>query len=234
MPIQQNPPSIARWRRLSLRLMVHLRSAVLQAVCSLWHSHSLRNRAQDCQHDPEFQTSHGNMWAHQTVCDKKKGGCGAITSYAPSLKAIAAREQRQRKKTSSTGNTLEARALRAASDDTTWEGTAYNTCSRCLRGMSPFTTTCGQTILRCEGWNNPDQTLKCTFIKALQGEALPCGPTKKNVPTDISGTSASGSGNKGSSSSRSATSSGKPDKTTVISTADQAKMEREKSCNRTS
>ena len=66
---------------------------------------------------------------------------------------------------------------------------------RCVRCQRVFQLSMGygnQKILKCTGWNLPPKsTTRCTMIKALPGEFLPCGPTRQE--NDISRT---GSGNR--------------------------------------
>ena len=87
-----------RWRRLALRCLVHVTRASWQIVLDSWQQTSSRIAQTECTHLPELLVHRANQWASMDVCDKKRGGCGAIMNYVHSAASIAHKEAKARMK----------------------------------------------------------------------------------------------------------------------------------------
>ena len=167
-----------RWRRLALRCLVHVTRASWQIVLDSWHQDSSRIAQTECTHLPELLIHRANQWASMDVCDRKRGGCGAIMNYVHSAASIAHKEAKSRMK----GKKKEVTTIsqRAA-------------CPRCDRELYVFNTASGP-ILRCRGWTLAGTP--CTLIKACHnGVIVPGG--LQNTNRTGGGNSASGSGGPG-------------------------------------
>ena len=79
---------IRRWRRLILRCRLLLRQAALRAVSLLWHVASSRVLQEECLHNEEYLRRTSNMWAEQMICERQRGGCGAVLTNIPTAEAI--------------------------------------------------------------------------------------------------------------------------------------------------
>ena len=86
------------WRRLALRCLVHVTRASWQIVLDSWLRASSRIAQTECTHLPELLVHHANQWASMDVCDRKRGGCGAIMNYVHSAASIAHKEAKARMK----------------------------------------------------------------------------------------------------------------------------------------
>ena len=168
VPWEDLPIQLKRWRRLALRCMVHIARGALSIVCSQWHSVSVDLRLQECTHPPECHRNHSNAYAHQLICEIKKGGCGAIINYIHTPEAVSRRAHAKSKaRQRAQAKPISVRAEQIAEYD------EDSFCPRCGRTFHSFQTQSGQTILRCDGWKT--QTNTCTFIKARVGEILRVG-----------------------------------------------------------
>ena len=87
-----------RWRRLALRCLVQVTRASWQIVLDSWHQASSRIAQTECTHLPELLIHRANQWASMNVCDRKRGGCGAIMNYCHSAASIAHKEAKARMK----------------------------------------------------------------------------------------------------------------------------------------
>ena len=63
-----------RWRRLTLRCLVHVTQAAWQAVIDMWQETSYRIAQTECTHPPELRVCRANQWASMDVCDRNRGG----------------------------------------------------------------------------------------------------------------------------------------------------------------
>ena len=112
------------------------------------------------------------------VCDRKRGGCGAIMNYVHSAASIAHKEAKARMKGKKKEvTTISQRAVQIVEGAHTKEKEDV-VCPRCDRELYVFNTTSGP-ILRCRG-----RTLAgapCTLIKACQnGVIIPGGLQNTN------------------------------------------------------
>ena len=173
---------LMHWRRLALRCFANITSATWNDACLLWHKTSRSVREKDCLHDPMYLRNAHNRYAAQTICDVNRGGCGAITEYTPTPEAIAQRDAKAKAEASrSTPVPLTRRAGSLATEAP--DPTPADQCDRCGKGLHRYATSYGQEVLRCDGWKTHPRR-QCTFIKALPGESLPCGPRPQaEVPT---------------------------------------------------
>ena len=87
-----------RWRRLALRCLVHVTRASWQIALDSWQQASSRIAQTECTHLPELLVHRANQWASMDVCDRKRGGCGAIMNYVHSAASIAHKEAKARMK----------------------------------------------------------------------------------------------------------------------------------------
>ena len=87
-----------RWRRLALRCLVHVTRASWQIVLDSWQQASSRIAQTECTHLPELLVHRASQWASMDVCDRKRGGCGAIVNYVHSAASIAHKEAKARMK----------------------------------------------------------------------------------------------------------------------------------------
>ena len=190
------PLWVKRWRSIYLKLEVWERAQGGKALLEFWEKNAIPE-LQHCSHPPECLKHSKNGSAESLKCYPKLGGCGAILSYFSSVSAVESKKAAAKKKGGKQGATM----LERLEDP-----------DRCVRCQRVFQLSMGygnQTILKCAGWNLPSKsTTRCTMIKALPGEFLPCGPTRQE--NDISQT---GSGNRGSVVSESARSSISPPST---------------------
>ena len=173
------PLWVKRWRSIYLKLEVWERAQGGKALLGFWEKNAVPE-LQHCSHPPECLKHSKNGSAESLKCYPKFGGCGAILSYFSSVAAIESKKTAARKKGGKQGATM----LERLEDP-----------ERCVRCQRVFQLSMGygnQKILKCTGWNLPSKsTTRCTMIKALPGEFLPCGPTRQE--NDISQT---GSGNR--------------------------------------
>ena len=178
-----------RWRRLTLRCLVHVTQAAWQAVINLWQEASHRIAQTECTHPPELRVCRVNQWASMDVCDRKRGGCGAILNYTPTAMTCAQRntktKAKAKKKDSANINQRAAHIASGALDEKEWD----NVCPRCDRELYVFQTTTGQ-IIRCRGWDLTG--MPCTLIKACQDEAV--NFKDKNISRTKDGNLVTGSG----------------------------------------
>ena len=190
------PLWVKRWRSIYLKLEVWERAQGGKALLEFWESNVIPE-LQHCSHPPELLKVSKNGSAESLKCSEKLGGCGAILSYFPSVAALEKKKCNAKKKGGKSGATM----LERLEDP--------DRCVRCQRVFQLSTGYGNQNILKCTGWSQPlKSTTRCTMIKALPQEFLPCGPTRQE--NDISQT---GSGNRGSAASDSARSSIPPPST---------------------
>ena len=124
------------------------------------------------------------------VCDRKRGGCGAIVNYVHSAASIAHKEAKARMKGKKKEvTTISQRAAQIVEGAHTKEKEDV-ACPRCDRELYVFNTASGP-ILRCRGW-----TLSGTLIKACHNGAIVPGGLQ-NINRTGGGSSASGSGGPG-------------------------------------
>ena len=101
-----------RWRRLALRRLVHVTHAAWQAVTDMWQKTSSRIAETECTHPPELRVRRANQWALMDVCDRKRGGGGAILDYSPTTVVRREKQRTRRKqKTKDFGNISQRAAL---------------------------------------------------------------------------------------------------------------------------
>ena len=179
-----------RWRRLALRCLVHVTRASWQIVLDSWQQASSRIAQTECTHLPELLVHRANQWASMDVCDRKRGGCGAIMNYVHSAASIAHKEAKARMKGKMKEvTTISQRAAQIVEGTHTKEQEDV-VCPRCDRELYVFNTTSGP-ILRCCGWTLAGTP--CTLIKACQnGVIIPGG--LQNTNRTEGGNLASGSG----------------------------------------
>ena len=158
-----------RWRRLALRCLVHVTQAARQAVTEMWQETSSRIVQTECTHPPEFCVRRANHWASMNVCDRERGGCGAVLDFSPTAVACAQREAKTKEKAkakdSATISQRAAQIIIGVSD----EKERDNVCPRCDRELYAFRTASGP-IMRCRGWDLVGTP--CTLIQVCQEEAV--------------------------------------------------------------
>ena len=123
------------------------------------------------------------------VCDRKRGGCGAILNYSPTAMACAQRNAKikeKAKKKDSVNISQRAALIASGALD---EKERDNVCPRCNRELYAFRTAAGP-IMRCRGWDLTGTP--CTLIKACQDEAVNFRDRNTNRTED--GDLATGSG----------------------------------------
>ena len=157
-----------RWRRLTLRCLVHVTQAAWQAVINMWQKTSYRIAQTECTHPPELRVRRANQWASMDICDRKRGGCGAL-NY--SLTAVAraqrnAKIKEKAKKKDSVNISQRAALIASGALD---EKERDNVCPRCNRELHAFRTAAGP-LMRCRGWELTG--MPCTLIMACQDEAV--------------------------------------------------------------
>ena len=150
-----------RWRRFTLRCLVPLTRAAWQAVLDSRHHASSQMAQTECTHSPKILVRRANQWATVDVCDKKRGGCGAITNYYPTAAASAHREAKAKAKEKGKGATISQRAARIVSGGSVEED-KDSACPRCNRELNIFNTASGP-VMRCRGWDLAGT--RCTLIK---------------------------------------------------------------------
>ena len=188
----KHPTSIAHWRRVIIRLEVWKRAQGGKSLLEHWTEKTRRiENAKYCSHPPECQKAYANDWCQAMSCYAKLGGCGAILAYHPTAKALANRRKKAQSR--------RARPMIQRLDDD-----EEDRCPRCERVFQLSMGYGNQTILKCTGWI----INKCTMIKALPHESLPCGPHRQNVSGQP--TSQGGSSNSSGRTSSSAQSSSEP------------------------
>ena len=162
-----------RRRRLALRCLVHVTRASWQIVLDSWQQASSRIAQTECTHLPELLVHRANQWASMDVCDRKRGGCGAIMNYVHTAASIA--------------HKISQRAAQIVEGAHTKEKEDV-ACPRCDRELYVFNTASGP-ILRCRGWTLAGTP--CTLIKAChKGVIIPGG--LQNTNRTEGGNSASG------------------------------------------
>ena len=62
--------------------LAHVTLAAWQAVIDMWQGASYRIAQTECTHPPELRVRRANRWASMDVCDRKRGGCGALLNYS--------------------------------------------------------------------------------------------------------------------------------------------------------
>ena len=182
-----------RWRRLALRCLVHVTRASWQIVLDSWQQTSSRIAQKECTHLPELVIHRANQWASMDVCDRKRGGCGAIMNYVHSAASIAHKEAEARMKGKKKEvTTISQRTAQIVEGAYTKEKEDV-ACPRCDRELYVFNTASGP-ILRCRGLTLAGTP--CTLIKACHnGAVVPEG--LQNTNRTGGGNSASGSGGPG-------------------------------------
>ena len=75
------------WRRFFLRTLVLMNYAQVKAVTDQMEEGASERRLAQCLHPSACLRAHANRYAHQVVCDRKKGGCGAVVVYTPTVEA---------------------------------------------------------------------------------------------------------------------------------------------------
>ena len=170
--------------------MVHVTRASSQIVLDSWQQASSRIAQTECTHLPELLVHRANQWASMDMCDKKRGGCGAIMNYFHLAASIAHKEAKAKtegKKKEDT--TISQRAAQIVESVKTEESKDV-ACPRCDRELHVFNTASGP-ILRCRLAGTP-----CTLIKACHSGAVVPGGFRSTNRTG-GGSSASGSGGPG-------------------------------------
>ena len=163
--------------------------AAWQAVIDMWQGASYRIAQTECTHPPELRVCRANRWASMDVCDRKRGGCGAILNYSPTAMACAQRNAKikvKAKKKDSVNISQRAALITSGALD---EKERDNVCPRCNRELHAFRTATG-LIMRCRGWDLTGTP--CTLIKACQDEAVNFKDKNTNHTED--GDLATGSG----------------------------------------
>ena len=154
--------------RRALRCLVHVTRASWQIVLDSRQQASSRIAQTECTHLPELLVHRANHWASMDVCDRKRGGCGAIMNYVHSAASIAHKEAKARMKGKKKEvTTISQRAAEIVEGAHTKEKENV-ACPRCDRELYVFNTASGP-ILRCRG-----STLAgtpCTLIKACHNES---------------------------------------------------------------
>ena len=152
------------------------------------HAHRVGRRA--CLHSNQFWRSNTNPYVVQTICDIKKGGCGAIISW------VRKSETQEKKKTGPT-KSLKARIedQESGNAEEVSSKTNHDQCIRCGHPYQKITTTWGQTVLCCSQWFATPESKNCKMMKALPGELLPEGkirwtPPSQHVATPVVSTAA--------------------------------------------
>ena len=147
----------------------------------------------ECTHLPELLVHRANQWASMDVCDRKRGGCGAIMNYFHSAASIAHKEAKA--KTEGKKKEITTISLRAAQivDGAYTKESEDVAGPRCDREIHVFNTASGP-ILRCRRWSLAGTP--CTLIKARHdGAVVPGGFMSTNRTGG--GSSPSGSGDPG-------------------------------------
>ena len=127
------------------------------------------------------------------VCDRKRGGCGAIMNYVHTVASIAHKEAKagmKGKKKEVT--TISQRAAQIVEGVHTKEKEDV-ACPRCDRELDVFNTASGP-IRRCRGWTLAGTP--CTLIKACHNGIIVPGGLQNTNRTE-GGNSANGSGGPG-------------------------------------
>ena len=190
MPTQRwaNHTSIAefRWRRLTLRCLAHVTQAAWRAVIDMWQETSHQIAQTECTHPPELRVRRANQWASMDVCDRKRGGRGAILNYSPTAMACAQRNAKikEKAKKKDSVNISQRAAL--------WSVGRKRKGQR-LSKVHPRAlcfSDCHGLIMRCRGWD-PTGT-QWALIKACQDEAVKVKDKNTNHTED--GDLATGSG----------------------------------------
>ena len=134
-----------------------------------------------------------NQWASMDVCDRKRGGCGAIMNYVHSAASIAHKEAKARMKGKKKElTTISQRAAQIVEGAHTKEKEDV-ACSRCDRELYFFNTALGP-IPRCRRWTLAGTLF--TLIPACHNETVVPGGLQ-NINRTGGGSSASGSGGPG-------------------------------------
>ena len=120
MPAHQRrdhtPVAQMRWRRLTLRCLVHVTRATWQAVLDSRQRASSQIAQTECTHSPWNIVRRANQWASMDVCDKKGGRCGVIMNCYSTAAASAHREARAKaKEKGKVCTTISQRAARIVS-----------------------------------------------------------------------------------------------------------------------
>ena len=102
---------------------------------NLWQEAPHRIAQTECTHPPELRVCRANHWASMDVCDRKRGGCGAILNYTPTAMACAQRntktKEKAKAKDSANINQRAAHIASGALDEKEWD----NVCPRCDREL---------------------------------------------------------------------------------------------------
>ena len=169
-----------RWRRLALRCLVHVTRASWQIVLDSWQQTSSRIAQTECTQLPELLIHRANQWASMDVCDRKRGGCGAIMNYVHSAASIAHKEAKARMKGKKKEvTTISQRAAQIVEGAHTKEKEDVAR-PRCERELYVFNTASGP-ILRCRGWTLAGTP--CTLIKACHNGVIIPGGLHCRIPT---------------------------------------------------
>ena len=124
-----------RWRRLALRCLVHVTRASWQIVLDSWQQASSRIAQTECTHLPEFLIHRANQWASMGVCDRKRGGCGAIMNYVHSAASIVHKEAKARMKGKKKEVTTISQRAAQIVEGTHTQGKEDVVCPRCDREL---------------------------------------------------------------------------------------------------
>ena len=127
------------------------------------------------QHVPELLVHRANQWASMDVCDKKRGGCGAVMNYFHSAASIAHREAKAKTKGRREDiTTISQRATRIVEGASTLD----SDCPRCDRELYFFNTASDRS---CAAVDGDLAGTPCTLIKACQnGAVVPGGSRSTN------------------------------------------------------
>ena len=105
----------------------------------------------ECTNLPELLIHRASQCASMDVCDKKRGGCGALMNYFHSAASIAHKEAKAKTKGKKKDiTTISQRATQIVEGAKTKESEDV-ACPRCDREHHLFSTASGP-ILRCHGW----------------------------------------------------------------------------------
>ena len=126
-----------RWRRLTLRCLAHVTQSAWQAVIDMWQEASYRIAQTQCTHAPELRVCRANQWASMDVCDRKRGGCGAILNYSPTAMARAQRNAKIKEKAKKDSVNISQRAALIASGALD-EKERDSVCPRCNRRRTDY------------------------------------------------------------------------------------------------
>ena len=154
------------WRRFFLRTQIYMKYGTLKAMVGQFEEVACERRLALCLHPSACLRTHANKYAHQVICDRKKGGCGAVVSYT------SLGEPRQKRGTRRSEASLLDAAVRQGAEEV--ETRVIPSCPRCDRPQRIWNPAPGIRMprWRCETW------LVCKVL----GEVLPGTPSNVRWP----------------------------------------------------